>query len=111
MYLTDQYYDLEDLIENVNDYINENDRFNVAGWYKCGLVNDQFIVAGCNNNQRNARLNNNDNQVDSGPINYHPCYIQPTTRDYPATNFKIGQALLDLIFGVSTFDLQLKNVL
>ena len=50
LYLTDQYWDLENSIETVIDYINENDGFTIVDWYTNTLINDQSIISGINNN-------------------------------------------------------------
>ena len=110
MYLTDQYWNLEDSIETVIDYINKNDGLTTVGWYTHGLINDQSIIAGSDNNQRNAQTKNNENQVDGGPINYRLCYIQPLNRKFFSTNFNIGHALLYLKLDVSYVDLIKKRL-
>jgi len=59
------YYDLQECIDEVVDYINENGGFTVVGWYKCGEIHDMSneVVS---------------TDVESSDIGFHIVSISPT---------------------------------
>ena len=104
--LSDQFFELEGCISKCIEFINENGGFTVVGWYKRGVINDRSILAvvdNGNNGNMNRNTNSNvDMQVDNGKLNFHPCSIQPTNRDFLDRNTGLGKALYDMKFDVST---------
>jgi hypothetical protein len=103
--LSEQYYELEDKIENVIDLINNNGGFTIVGWYKRGIINDRSVLTAINNNENGYKQNNTNNpevQVDNGKLNYHPCSIQPTNRRFFDENDHLHSELKSMKFDVST---------
>ena len=103
--LSKQYYELEDKIDDVVELINNNGGFTVVGWYKRGIINDRAVLTAINNNDNGYKQNNSNNpdvQVDSGKLNYHPCFIQPTNRRFFNEHDELCQQLMELKFDVST---------
>ena len=47
--LTDSYFEIEDCVDNVIEFINNNGGFNVIGWYKRGNISDRTILHQKNN--------------------------------------------------------------
>lgn len=88
--LTDHYWGLEDSIETMFDYINENYGYTKGWYYTHSLMNIQLISNICNTNQRNAETHINMSQVKGGTITYHPCFIQSTNRYLISSNLNIG---------------------
>jgi hypothetical protein len=42
--LSEQYYELEDKIDNAIDLINNNGGFTIVGWHKRGIINDRSVI-------------------------------------------------------------------
>ena len=85
MELTDSYFEIEDCVENVIEFINDNGGFTVIGWYKRGNISDRTILHQKNNTD-GIKQNTNDllnsEQIDNSTITYHPCVIKPTNPDF-----------------------------
>ena len=63
---SEEYYKLQQKIDDMVDYININAGFTVIGWYKRGEIND-------------ASNKENENDVDAGDIGYHIVSLYPTS--------------------------------
>ena len=104
--LTDSYFELEDCIDNVLDFINDNGGFTIIGWYKHGNISDQTILHQKNNNDTTKQNNNNDisssEQIDNSTITYHPCVIKPTNPDILKQNSALCLELRTLKFDSNT---------
>ena len=64
------------------DIINEDNGFNVVGWYKCGIINYKIIIVNENNNDTfnvdgKEKENDGYTQVDAGDISHHMVQIIP----------------------------------
>ena len=65
---SEAYYNLQDCIDDVVDYINKNGGFTIIGWYKRGEIHDQSneIVS---------------SEVESSELGYHIVSINPKVSD------------------------------
>ena len=85
--LTDEYFELEEAVNNAIELINDNGGFTVIGWYKRGNIADRTILHQNKVNSEGkayAPVSGNDesNQIDNGKINFHPCVIKPTNNNF-----------------------------
>ena len=62
---TDEFFKLQDCIDAVVKYINDNGGFTVLGWYKRGEIND-------------SSNDDSENQVQSSEMGYHVVSMKPT---------------------------------
>jgi len=82
--VTDEFFNLEENVENVIKLINENDGFTVIGWYKRGNVKDRTILHqnSVNENKYNSNTNDETDTVDNSKIIFHPCIIKPSNSNF-----------------------------
>ena len=110
--LSEKYFELVESIGHCMDFINANGGFTIVGWYKRGMVNDRTILSlneGSPAHIRNLFNNETPDKVDSGKMNYHPCYILPTNRALLDPNHDLGKELKNLQFDVTSLS-QLMNI-
>ena len=85
MDMTDNFFDLQEAIENVVDYINKNGG-KVVGWYKRGKVQYHTVLVQNSNDPNNTKFGNSANQknaqVDNSEINFHPCIVRSTNEKF-----------------------------
>ena len=75
--MTEEYWNMGHCIERAVRYINQNGGWTVIGWYKRGMITDQSMIT--DDIQKNK---NSENQVESGIITYHVCYLRPTNPSF-----------------------------
>ena len=83
--MTDKFFSLEESIINGVEYINENGGFTIIGWYKRGQVQDRTVLVQNTNEQNSSKYGatvNQNVQVDNSQINFHPCVIRPTNKNF-----------------------------
>ena len=54
--MSDDFFDLEDAVNDIVGHINENGGFTVTGWYKKGIVKDRTILHQVNNDDTKKKL-------------------------------------------------------
>ena len=74
---SDAFFDIEDCIENVIKYVNDNDGWTVVGWYKRGIMTDKTLVTSRVTTNANSETSEN---VDAGMLTYHVIELVPTDR-------------------------------
>ena len=95
--VSEEFWELEDCIESVVDFINENGGWTVVGWYKRGEVKDQSLNESTGNN------NSDDNTIGAGTVKYHVVQLCPTNRDILDKRHLLGQQLEAKKYDVSKF--------
>jgi hypothetical protein len=75
---TDEFFSLEDCIQDVLNYIHDNGGFTIIGWYKRGEINDRSLVTDGTNQNNNYNNNDENVRVGSGTVSYHVTQILPT---------------------------------
>ena len=101
--LTDEFFEIDDAVTKIIEYINENGGFTVIRWYKRGNIGDCTILHQINANDGNMKQTstNDCNQVDNSKITYHPCVIKPTNSDFYDENHEHFKAIDKMKFDVS----------
>ena len=95
---SDVFFDLEDSIEGVIDYVNNNGGWTTIGWYKRGVITDKTLVtSGVTTNANN----DSSEQVDAGQLTYHVIELLPTDREILDKHSEKGQELQKLKYDVS----------
>ena len=95
----DCFWDMEDQIEKVVDFINTNGGWTAIGWYKRGEIKDRSLLDSTANNGQNS--NNVDENVGSGKINYHIVQLMPTDVRILDSTTSLGRELDSLKYDVS----------
>ena len=95
--VSEEFWELEDCIESVVNFINENGGWTVVGWYKRGEVKDQSLNESTGNN------NSDDNTIGAGTVKYHVVQLCPTNRDILDKRHLLGQQLEAKKYDVSKF--------
>jgi hypothetical protein len=76
--VSDAYWEIEEAVENVVDYVNDNGGWTIVGWYKRGLITDQSLLAATSNTlSSNTSSTNENGQVGSGNVNFHVVQMLP----------------------------------
>ena len=102
---SEEYFSVMECMENVVNFINNNEGFTAIGWYKNGTINDRTLVSnhpttGGSNGIQNAG-GDQQNQVNSSEVNYRIIELMPTNRDFLDKDTVAGRALNRLKYNVS----------
>ena len=95
------YWDLEECIEDVVDFVNDNDGWTVVGWYKRGSIKDRSLIESSGGN--NTTNGNEDAMVGSGKLSFHIVELTPTNQVLLDRNTALGADLAVRKFDVSRF--------
>jgi hypothetical protein len=68
--VSDEFWDIEDAIEDVVRFINDNGGWTVVGWYKRGEIKDRSLVGDASSNTGTVEGESN-GTVGAGTVNYH----------------------------------------
>ena len=85
MDMTDNFFNLQEKIEDGVKMINDNGGFTIIGWYKRGHIQDRTVLVQNANEQNANKYNvqtNQNTQVDNSVINFHPCVVRPSNKKY-----------------------------
>ena len=94
------YWELEDCIEDVVEFVNDNGGWTVVGWYKRGAIKDRSLIeSSSSNNTTNG--NNEDVTVGSGKLNFHIVELMPTNQAILDRNTDLGMGLQQQKFDIS----------
>ena len=92
------FWDIEDAIENITSYVNDNGGWTAVGWYKRGVITDKsLLVSGVTTNVNNEESD----QIDSGHINYHVVQLLPTNKSILRTTSTLGSFYETMKYDVS----------
>ena len=98
--MSNAYWEIEDAIENVVDYVNDNGGWTVVGWYKRGVINDRSLLE-ANSTQHPSNNQDSTNEVDAGQLSYHVVQLLPTNQDMHQRGNESFRELNDLRYDVS----------
>ena len=99
--LTDAYMAMLESMQDYIQLINDNDGFNVVGWYKRGIINDKSLISQDTNTVGYSNTTDTESQIDSGDISSHIVQIIPSNRDFLDPTTTLGRKLSELKFDVS----------
>ena len=99
---SDLFWQLEECITNVVEYVNENGGWTVVGWYKRGSMKDRSLIEVANNNNANEE----DTTVASGKLNMHIIELLPTNNLLMNPTTDLGRNLNALKFDVGNLSNQ-----
>ena len=88
------FWDIEDCIEAVVDFVNENGGFTIVGWYKRGSIKDKSLIEAGN-------TSTNEDIIASGQLNYHIVEVLPTNQELLDPNSRLGMEMHKLKYDVS----------
>ena len=103
---SEEFFEIETVVQNVTQFINDNGGFTVQGWHTRGLVNDRTLAghfSNNNNNNHGAGNNYNENQVENANVCYYITSIIPTNVDMSNSDTELERQLRALQFNVSRF--------
>ena len=96
------YWDLEECIEDVVDFVNDNGGWTVVGWYKRGSIKDRSLIESSGGN--NTTNGNEDHAtVGSGKLSFHIVELTPKHQAIMDRNTELGADLAVRKFDVSRF--------
>ena len=95
------YWDLEECIEDVVNFVNDNGGWTVVGWYKRGAIKDRSLIESSGNN--NGANGNEDATVGSGKLSFHVVDLTPTDQARLDSRTVLGTNLAARKFDVSRF--------
>ena len=95
------YWDLEECIEDVVNFVNDNGGWTVVGWYKSGAIKDRSLIKSSSSN--NAANGNEDATVGSGNLSFHVVDLTPTDQALLDSSTFFGSNLAVRNFDVSRF--------
>ena len=88
------FWDIEESIEAVVDFVNDNGGFTIVGWYKRGSIKDKSLIEAGN-------TNTNEETIASGQLNYHIVEVLPTNQELLDPNTGLGAEMHKLKYDVS----------
>ena len=95
---TDAFWDMDDCIQNVVDFVNDNGGWTIVGWYKRGSIKDKSLIEATTNNGAN------DETVSAGQLNFHIVEVLPTNNRILDPNHHLGANLNRLKYDVSNLN-------
>ena len=87
---SDAFWDVEDCIQNVVEFVNDNGGWTIVGWCKRGSIKDKSLIEAGNNS------NSNDDAVSSGQLGYHIVEVLPSNQVLLNANTVLGRNLNEL---------------
>lgn len=90
--VSDEFWDIEDAIEDVVRFINDNGGWTVVGWYKRGEIKDRSLVGDASSNTGTVEGESN-GTVGAGTVNYHVVQLFPTDHSILDERSPLGQEL------------------
>ena len=94
-------WDIEDAVDRVKDFVNNNGGWTIIGWYKRGAIKDKSLVGESASESNRNGATNNDEVVGSGQLHFHIVELLPTNRRFLDSNTPEGRRLHRLKYDVS----------
>ena len=94
------YWELEECIEEVVDFVNDNGGWTVVGWYKRGAIKDRSLIES-SSSSNNTTNGSEDATVGSGKLSFHIVELTPTNQALLDRNTNLGTGLAERKFDVS----------
>lgn len=93
------YWELEECIEEVVDFVNDNSGWTVVGWYKRGAIKDRCLIE--SSGSINTTNGNEDSMVGLAKLSFHIVKLTPTNQALLDRNTDLGTDLTERKFNVS----------